>query len=666
MKQKLFIDIETYSSVDLIATNVSKYVSSPDFEILLAAYSIDGQPVQCMDLISNPHLKGELKKMITCSNVIKIAHNSIFEATCFGKYFGIPFYPREWQCTMTMAHLLNLPGALGKLSDFLKLGNLGKKDGKDLISYFGKPCKQTIVNGGRTRNRPEHNPGKWELFKKYCIGDVEAEMAVYNRLKFIWDELSEEEKEVWYLDQIINYTGIKVDTKLIKNACMVDELFKIQVKDNLKGLTCLENPNSLVQLKKWIRIQDPELQFESLDKENIGQVLENTKSPAVKQAIGFRKLLSKSSNAKYIFAKEANVNGYLYNTMLYGKAITGRWAGAGLQVHNLPKNKLGGNYDDVRNKYLNLDITSYNFDDPRIPFELSQLIRTIIIPEDNRLLLVEDYSSIEARILAWLAGERWVLDVFMEGGDIYKATASKMFNVPIEEVTPEQRQKGKVAVLACGYRGRRAAIQSIMKDWPDELCIETADRWRALNPKIVRFWTTIGNMAEQTIKFKSRLRYPIPGETDVNAVIKTFMERGCLVIQLPSGRKIYYPRAEFGFHEETGRERIFYEGTHPKTHKWCKLETYDGKLVENITQAIARDILALAMLRLYNSKKYLPSVDIRMHVHDEIVLELDDIYGFSTQKKIEEIMCRNLDWCRSLPLAAEGFFTKYYMKEEHD
>lgn len=658
-KKFLHIDYETYSNTDLTKTNATKYCADKAFEILLACYSLDGGPVETLDFASakpleKQILKNKLRELLIDPNIIKTAHNATFEMTCSLHWLNVPFKPEEWLCTLNMVYIMNLPGKLGNVSQVLGLS--GKMaEGKDLIKYFCCPCKPTKVNGGRTRNLPEHAPEKWKVFKDYCVQDVIAEMEVYDKISWVWDELPEWEKQVCFLDYKLNHQGIKVDLGFIQKAYEADEVFKARIRERIQFMTQLENPNSLVQLKKWIKEADPSLEITSLDKDHVGDIIEKTNHQFVKVVLTIRQLLAKTSTSKYPFVLGCHVNGYMHNLLAYMATITGRWAGRGAQVHNLPRNKL----DDInytRKKYLSGDFEPYS---ETIPYELSQLLRTMFIPENGNLFVIMDYSAIEARIVAWLAGEQWVLDEFAGEGKIYEAMAARMFNINKNEVDSYQRQDGKTAVLACGYGGGVGAIQKFTRDWTDEKCQNIVDLYRAANPRIVKFWRKIEDMCKEVIQHNKRLKYTIPGET---SDIQVFLKGGFLVIQLPSGRRLYYPNPSVDI-GKLGFDSIYYWSQNQTTRKWEATETYGGKLTENIVQAIARDLLAIALLRL-DKKEY----TIRMHIHDEIVVEIRDVDEFQNIWEFDEIkniMALKEDmpqWCTKLPLDAEGLIAPYYQK----
>lgn len=658
MKKYIHIDIETYSPVDLLKSNVVAYSSHPEFEILVICYSIDGGPVETLVPSEEPEKVSILKELLQDPNYIKIAHNAAFEMNCLNAAFGVPFDPSQWQCTMVMAYLLNLPGSLKDVS--AALGLEGKMaEGKALITYFCKPCKPTKVNGGRLRNLPEHSPDKWKIFCDYCAQDVKAEIEVFEKISWIMDTIPCWERNLWILDQKINKRGIKLDMNLVNIAVEADHNYKDRIKERLNYLTGLENPNSLIQLKAWIKMMDPALEFDSLDKAHTPEVIEKTVSEEVKQVLKIRSGLGKTSTAKYEYAKNAECNGKLYYNLMYAKAITARWGGAGVQPHNLPRVNLA-DIDGTRNEYLNKEYAPYG---EAVPYDLSQLVRTMFIPEPGHKLIVMDFSAIEARLAAWVAGEKWVLDVFRGDGKIYEATASRMFGLPIESINHDLRQDGKTGTLACGYGGGVGAIKAFKPGWDDEKCLDIVMHWREANPKIVALWYHLDDAVKAVIGGSGPKEYKIPGETSVIRIAK---EKGFLTIELPSGRKIYYARPMVGPGKH-GFDAIYYYSQNQVTRKWELTETYGGKLFENIIQAIARDLLAMALLRLDKA-----GYDIVFHVHDEVIVEVEDKGIFHNNYAFEDI--KNLmaqiepwatreEWCKTLPLDAAGFIGDYYKKE---
>jgi DNA polymerase len=646
---KLFIDIETYSRLELNKTTVTNYANDDLFEIMIGCYAINNEPVEIIDFTGfkgNPEKRiDELEDLIRDPGFIKIAHNAIFEGTCFKQYLNIPYKPREWRCTMAMSHLLNYPGGLGELSEILKLKDAKLETGKSLINYFCKPYRGVRI-------MPHDSPEKWQEFKTYCAQDVLAERELYNKVSFIWDQIPEWEREVWSLDQYMNMKGIGVDLDLINNICFADARYKEYMANQIVGLTGITNPNSNPQWKAWIRLVEPDLEFESLDKDHIDQVIETSKHPIVKMALEKKKYMGKTSISKFYYVRDNQVNGRIHNTEGYAGAQTHRWNSYGVQVKNMKKNNLP-DLDSVRNKYLNMDRDKFNFQDSNIPMHLSQLSRTMFVPAKGKQYLIIDFSAIEPRVRSWLAGETWSLEVFRGDGKIYEALASKMFNVPIDQVDSIQRFRAKTAEIACGYRGSVKAVQAIVSSWSDDGCLKLVRQWRAANPYTVRFWHNIGEMVKLALNQGKTYRYDIPGES---SKIYIFMRNGSLVIQLPSGKRLYYHNACIDNY------RTYYSGRHPKSKKWGLIEIYDGKFVENIVQAIARDLLALAMVNLAKAG-HMPV----LHVHDEIIMEETkdgEVMDSILMNEVNDLMCANYEWCKELPIKAAGFFSPYYKKED--
>jgi DNA polymerase len=637
------IDIETYSSED-IKNGVYKYVSSPDFEILLIGYSIDNGEVKLIDIVNGDEVPPEFVKALSNPEIIKSAFNANFERVCLSKHFNTYFKPKGWNCSKVHSTILGLPASLDKVGEVLKLEDGKIKEGKELIRYFCKPCRPTKVNGGRTRNLPEHDPDKWDSFKTYCIRDVEVEMDITSKLsKF---PIIKTEVELYELDQLINDRGIKVDMELVNNAIECDSLNRQDTEDKLIELTKVDNPNSLMQLKAWFAEQG--LTIESLDKKAISDLLKTNLKDNIKQVLKYRQELGKTSVKKYeamksTVGKNDRIRGVL---QYYGAGRTGRWAGRLVQIQNLPQGKLEeleGPRAQLKTKQfakLKQHGTTSNV--------LSGLIRTAFIPEPGKKFIVADFSAIEARVLAWIAGESWRLDVFNTHGKIYEASASKMFDVPIEEITKESplRQKGKIAELALGYQGGTGALISmgaLEKGLTEEELKQIVKDWRVANPSITSFWEGVNKAAMSCIKEKI--------ETEFRQITFNF-NSNILFLTLPSGRSLAYtmPRIE---KNRYGTQSIVFKGV-GMTKKWEDIPTYGGKLTENIVQAIARDLLAESMLKLDKL-----GYKIIAHVHDEVIIEAED------DKKLEDvcrIMCELPTWASGLPMNADGFEGYYYKK----
>ena len=638
----LSIDIETYSDINLLTSGVYKYVDSPNFEILLFAYANDDEPVQLIDL-TEERLPQELIDDLQDPDVTKTAFNANFEITCLSKYLNLTLDPSQWRCTSVHALALGLPNALGAVSMVLKLEEQKMGAGKLLIQYFSKPCKPTKSNGGRTRNLPHHDLARWKLFKDYCIRDVEVERNIKNRISFY--TITDKEQKLWQLDQSINRRGVKIDTELVEQAIIIDEEYTEKLATELKKLTGVENVNSVTQLKEA-------LGFKSLTKEAVSDLIKTSKDPNLVRILKLRQMLSKTSIKKYeamrrCICSDGRVRGLF---QFYGANRTGRWAGRLVQVQNLPQNHLSdldsartlvrdGLAEDVEVLYGNVSDT------------LSQLIRTAFIASEGNRFIVADYSAIEARVIAWLSGETWRQDVFKSHGKIYEASASQMFKVPIESIKKGSmlRQKGKVSELALGYQGGVGALKqmgALKMGVPEEELQGLVDSWRKANPHIVKLWYDVERAVKHCIENKEVVKF--------KHNIKFIPFKGCLFIELPSGRRLSYVKARIE-EDLRGRKKIVYEGMNQTTKNWEKLETYGGKLVENITQAIARDCLGEAMLKLDEA-----GYEIVMHVHDEVIIDAP------MSQKLEDvcdIMGQPIDWAPGLLLRADGYETYYYMKD---
>ena len=606
----LSIDIETYSDIPLQKTGVYRYSGSPNFEILLFGYSIDSGPVQVVDLTCGEHIPKEVLAALEDDSVIKWAFNAAFERVCLSRYLGYPtgeyLDPESWHCSMVWAATMGLPLSLEGVGAVLGLEKQKLTEGKELIKYFCQPCLPTKANGQRTRNRPFHAPDKWELFKRYNARDVEAEMGIQQKLsKFpvppqVWEEYD--------IDQEINDRGVRIDMKLVEQAIQMDARSRQELTDAMKRMTALENPNSVQQMKQWL--SDNGVETDSLGKKVVAELLK-TAPPELAEVLTLRQQLAKSSVRKYQ-AMEKTVcsdNRARGMFMFYGANRTGRFSGRNIQLQNLPQNHLldlaearalvrSGNFDAVKMLYED------------VPDTLSQLIRTAFIPRDGAQFLVADFSAIEARVIAWFAGEPWRQDVFAKGGDIYCASASQMFKVPVEKhgINGHLRQKGKIAELALSYGGSVGALKAMgaieMGLTEDELP-PLVDAWRQSNPNIVKFWWAVDHAVMEAVRYK---------HTTTNYGLTFSCRSGMLFITLPSGRKLAYVKPKVGTNK-FGGECITYEGI-GSTKKWERLDSYGPKFVENIVQATARDILCYAMRTLRHCS-------IVMHIHDELVIEAD-------------------------------------------
>lgn len=642
--KKLSIDLETYSSVDLGKSGVYKYAESEDFEILLFAYSIDDGEVKVIDLASGEIIPEEILAALSDESIEKWAFNANFERVCLSIFLGERLNPQGWYCTMIWAAYLGLPLSLEKVGEVLKLDKQKMNEGKALIRYFSIPCKPTKTNGMRTRNLPHHDLEKWSTFKEYNQRDVETEMAIKKKLSAF--PMPHSEWENYWIDQNINDRGILIDEVLVDSAIKLDEILREENMDRAIELTGLENPNSPLQLKEWLNKRG--LEIDSLAKKDVESALKNAEGD-IKEVLELRQELSKSSVRKYdamknVKGKDNRARGLI---QFYGANRTGRYSGRLIQVQNLRRNNLK-DLDLARSLVKNRD-----YETMEILYEspsdiLSQLIRTAFIPKEGTRFIISDFSAIEARVLAWLAGEKWVLDAFETGEDIYCRTASRMFGVLVEKhgVNGHLRQKGKIATLACGYQGALGALKAMggieMGLSEDELQ-SIVDSWREANPNIVSLWWDIDSVVKRVVKTRSKEGYK-------NLVIS--YEKGILFIELPSKRRLAYPKAKIGTNR-FGGESIVYEGI-VVGNKWDKIESYGGKFVENIVQAIARDILAEAMMRL--EKK---GFNIVMHIHDEVVIESDS----SSIEEINEIMSLVPSWAPGLILDADGFESEFYKKD---
>jgi len=642
----LAADIECFSDVDLIKCGVYAYADSPAFEILLFAYSFDGGETQIIDLAQGEKLPAEVEDAIFDESVTKTAYNANFERTCLSKYFGRYLPPESWHCSAVQAAMLALPRSLEDVGRVLGLDEQKMKEGKELIRYFCVPCKPTKANGGRTRNLPCHAPEKWELFKTYCKRDVDVEKSIRRKLHNF--PIPESEMELYRLDQRINDRGVLVDMGLVEQAIACERLHKEVVTKRAYELTGLENPNSVAQLKGWLG--DMGMEAESLSKKAVADMIAETDGE-VEELLRLRLLMAKTSVKKYeamerSVCSDGRVHGLL---QFYGANRTGRFAGRLVQIQNLPQNHIPdlelarelvkqGRFEDIELLY---DST---------PNVLSELIRTAFIPKPGCRFVVADFSAIEARVLAWLSGEQWRLDVFTSHGKIYEASASAMFHVPVEEITKTSplRQKGKISELALGYGGSTGALISMgaldMGLAEDELSPLVA-AWRKANPHITQFWWDVDAAAVKAVTEKQK--------TKVGKIIFEY-KSGILFITLPSGRKLSYVKPRLAVNK-FGRDGLTYEGI-SENKKWSRIETYGPKLVENIVQGTARDLLAEAMLRV--EEKGYPIV---MHCHDEIIAEVPE--GIGSVDEMCEIMAVQPKWAEGLPLRADGYECKFYQKQ---
>lgn len=644
----LAIDIETYSTVDLAKCGVYAYCESDDFEILLFAYAVDKEDVQIVDLTSGEKIPDYIIKAMTDPNVIKTAYNANFERTCLAKHFHTPMPPEQWRCSSVHALMLGLPGNLDGVAKCLKLEEQKMKEGKALIRYFSVPCKPTKVNEGRTRNLPDHDPEKWGVFKDYCKQDVEVERQIRKKLESF--PIPKVEQQLWELDQRINDDGVLIDKGLVINAILADKLFQDNLFNEAVQLTGPDNPNSPAQLKGWLLRQG--IEVDSLAKKNVELLMEKVEDPKAKRLLELRQGMSKTSVKKYeamerSICPDQRIKGLL---QFYGANRTGRWAGRLVQIHNLPRNSMK-DLQISRDllKSGNHEVLALLFDN--VPDVLSQLIRTAFIV--SKRSIVADFSAIEARIIAWLAGERWRMDVFQSHGKIYEASAAQMFKVPIESIDKGSplRQKGKIAELALGYGGSKGALTqmgALEMGLTEAELPELVSAWRDANPNIVKLWWAVENAAIKAVKEKVVVK--------MQYGLTLHYTKGILFITLPSGRSLAYVRPRIGMDERFGKEQLTYEGTEQGSKQWGRIPTYGGKLTENIIQAIARDCLAVSLLRLDEAK-----YRINFHVHDEVVLDVP--IGTGSMVEVESLMGQPIEWAPGLPLGADSFETFYYMKD---
>ena len=673
----LVLDIETYSSADLARTGAVKYAEADDFEILLMSYAFDDEPVRVWDFKANG-APSWLAGVLTDPDVLKVAWNMAFERACFNAALGLYTPPEQWRDAMTLAAMNGLPMALEAAGAALQLEEQKLTTGKALINYFCKPCKPTISNGGRTRNLPEHAPEKWADFIKYCQRDTETERAIYKRL--LPFPVSDFERRLEALDARMNERGVAVDVVLAEAAVYVDEAVKAEHSEELRRLTGLENPNSVAQLKTWLEVVGH--YCESLNKATVTDLKAEVKDPTVRRVLELRQLLGKTSTTKYkaildAVCADGRIRGLL---QYYGAGRTGRWAGRRVQLQNLAQNHLD-NIDKVREIVRGRDLETLELLYDSVPDVLSQLIRTALVAKPGHTFLVSDYAAIEARVIAYLAGEQWRMDVFAEGGDIYCSSASQMFKVPVVKhgVNGHLRQKGKIAELACGYGGGVGALKAFGADkmgLTEEEMQDIVTQWRAASPTIPRLWRRVEDAAKAALKNPGRRctvmrKQRDPARAALNealtggrgysqdflaggTVCTYWRDKDALRCKLPSGRILTYWDARLEANKivfmglQTGQDG-------KQTKKWTKVDTWGGKLVENIVQAFARDCLAVAMVRLDEA-----GYAITFHVHDEIIAEAPD---GSRWEDMAEIMGRPIDWAPGLLLRGDGYATKFYMKD---
>ncbi len=670
--KRLFIDIETYSDVDLQECGVYAYCSSPNFEILLNGYAInDGEFIQ-EDLAQGETISKEFIKMLLDPNVIKVSHNATFERVCFSRHLRklglIKGYldPYHWECTANRAAELGMPRSLAGVGEALglppeeaKLASIGKA----LIRYFCMPCKPTKANGGRTRNYPHHDLEKWNLFKEYHKRDVTSERIIYIK-ESGYESTRENEHRLYELDQRINDAGVAIDMKLVDNILEYSDKYKAQLLNRQIELTGLDNPNSLEQLKEWIRNQG--IDCETITKESIDDLIKaatEAKKYNVVEVLEIRKETGKTSVAKYEAMKRAAVwdeetESYRVHGMLmfYGAMRTGRWAGRIVQLQNLPKNKYL-TLDFARRLVMEKDFEYLELCYGNVMDVFSQLIRTAFIPTKGNRFVVADYNAIEARVIAWLADEQWKVDMFKRGGKVYEETASRMFHIPVDQIGHDsvERAKGKVAELAGGYGGGVAAYKAMGADkfgWSDNEIQKLVYQWRDANQSIVEYWRSMQTKAVEA--------YKNPGVvTKLPHRVAFRLFKDTLFLHLPSGRSLAMKGFQYGPYKDETRDTMTYLGEDPKTSRYVRLKSFGGKLVENLVQATARDCLGYAMQALWGK-----GFRIRFHVHDEVIVEVPISSANADEKQITSIMAiDDIPWKEGLPLRAESYQCDYYLKQ---
>ena len=661
--QSLEIDIETYSPVDLARSGVYRYAEAPEFEILLFGYSADGGPVRVIDLASGETIPKGILDALTDDGVIKWAFNANFERVCLSRYLsdlGIPLdsfcdshplstgqarflSPASWRCSMVWSAYLGLPLSLADVGAALGLEKQKLTEGKDLIRYFCKPCEPTSSNGGRTRNKPSDAPEKWELFKAYNLRDVETEMEIQEKLRGY--PVPDDVWEQYHIDQEINDRGIVVDMTLVENAIAMDNQARTELTEKMQQLTRLDNPNSVQQMKQWLANNGMEI--DSLGKKQVIELLKDA-PPLLRDVLLLRQQLAKSSVKKYFAMKNAvcadgRVRGMF---QFYGASRSGRWAGRNVQLQNLPQNHMP-DLSAARSLVRTGDYEAVEMLYGAVPDVLSELIRTAFVPSPGKKLIVSDFSAIEARVIAWLAGEKWRMELFCQGGDIYCQSASQMFKVPVVKhgVNGHLRQKGKLAELACGYGGSVGALKAMgaleMGLKEDEL-YPLVQSWRASNPNIVKLWWDVDDAVMAAVREKTSVK--------THGLVFT-ARAGMLFITLPSGRQLAYVKPRIG-ENQFGSPAVTYMGT-GGTKKWERIESYGPKFVENIVQGISRDILCHAM-------KTLRYCAIVAHVHDELIIEADP--GMAVDAVCEQ-MGRTPPWAEGLLLRADGYECEFYQKD---
>lgn len=676
----LGIDVETYSEVDLPKCGLYKYTEHPSFEIIILAYKVDDCDVQVVDLAQGEQVPVEIMDMLLDPLVLKTAFNALFEMESIQHHYNLELDPSQWDCTMIRGTMLGLPFSLDRMGNVLRVEKLKHAEGKQLIKYFSIPCEPTKTNGMRTRNLPHHDPERWDRYKRYCMGDVWTEQLIREKVTFL--QIPEYERSIWYLDLKVNRLGVSLDQQLIRNAITMNTTYTDKLMVEAKQLTNLENPNSVAQLKKWVegmtglevdglakakvgkllielgqrekereRTWAEEDEYDTLD-EDIYDVVASLRDQKVIRMLKIRLELSKTSTKKYntmehSICSDGRLRGLV---QYYGANRTGRWAGRLVQVHNLPRNYLK-DLEFARELVLDNDLEGLELFFGNVPNVMSQLIRTAFVPRPGYKFVVSDFSAIEARVTAWYANEEWRLEVFRTHGKIYEASAAMMFKIPIEEVTDGSayRDRGKVAELALGYQGGVNALKNMDtgKKIPEDQYQGIVDDWRKASPRIVQLWWDLNNAAVRCVGKRERVKV---------GVLEFYMEKGIMFIKLPSGRSLAYFRAQLR-RNRFDQWAVTYEGLDQKTGQWVRMDTYGGKLLENIVQATARDLLADAMLRIDEA-----GLDIVLHVHDEDVMEVP-INNAKALDRVNKLMGAEVSWAPGLPQKGKSFETPFYKKE---
>lgn len=658
MAKNLFIDVETYSSVDIKESGAYKYIESPDFEILIIGYALNDNPVKIIDLAQGEEIPEEFEEALLDQDCIKVAHNAVFERLSF-KRIGYNIPAEQWYCTSVKAAYCGLPLSLDEVSKALNLTDKKLDTGKALIKYFSCPCKATRINGMRTRNYPEHAPEKWEMYKEYNKYDVLAEREIFHRLEKY--EIPEIERKMYVLDQNINDRGILVDIELAKSAIDVDNTYTSILVQQAQQLTGLKNPNSPTQIRKWIEDKTSNVVL-SLSKESMPDLMkEFADYPDIIEMLNIRKKLSKTSIKKYYAMlncamKDHRVRGTF---QFYGANRTGRWAGRLLQLQNLSKNHIS-HIEIPREMIRARDWESVEMMYDDVADILSQLVRTALIAPSGKVFSVADFSAIEARVISWLANEKWRMDVFHGDGKIYEATGAKMFNVPISAITKGSvlRDKSKISELALGYEGSLGALKRMGGErmgLSDTEMMSLVRKWRSANPAIVDMWKEIDEASKEAV------RYQRPVSCTCRNIIFN-CDGEFMTIQLPSGRKLFYYGPKFK-DKKIGRSTmptrvLCYQGVVQETKQWGEIDTYGGKLTENIVQAISRDLLGNSMLNL-EANGYYPVC----HIHDEILSEVPEKNAQAYYEEMASIMGTPPEWASDLPLRADGYITPFYLKD---